>query len=171
MHFQITKKMIDWLKPEIISKNTDNDFYAWHVNFQFVARKRLIVIMNDLTRFSVVLYGLTKKDFTHIDHHFYNALYNAMSDQGISESLIKKYLDSFPVEVTYGKTKDRKHVGRVNIIMDYALHTASIDSIDFEYIEQRHISKKINTLIYGENHAYKEIYYPHEKMLEYLKML
>lgn|SRR5690606_654415 len=171
MHFQITKKMIDWLKPVLIEKNTDDDIYAWHVNFQYAAKKRFMVIMHDLTRFCVVLYGMNKKDMMDGDYFIFNAIYHVMLRQGYDDDLVKKYLNSVPTHITYGKTKNKVSVGRLNIIMDYALSIASEEGLDFNQPEQIHISTKLNTFIYAEDKTYKHAFYPHEKMLEYLKLI
>jgi hypothetical protein len=40
MHIQSTKKVLDFFVIEPDNKNTDNDIYAWHANYEVVNRKK-----------------------------------------------------------------------------------------------------------------------------------
>ena len=60
MHIQCTKAMLDYIKPELTEHNTDNDMYALHTHFLKRSGKNLLVLMHDLSRFTVVFYGLKK---------------------------------------------------------------------------------------------------------------
>ena len=39
MHIQSTKKVLDFFGIEPINKNTDNDIYAWHANYEVGTRR------------------------------------------------------------------------------------------------------------------------------------
>jgi len=62
MHIQSTKKVLDFfvIKPD--NKHTDNDIYAWHANYEVVNRKKLLILMHDISRFCVLIYGIKKSD-------------------------------------------------------------------------------------------------------------
>ncbi len=42
MHIQSTKKVLDFFEMEAQSKNTDNDIFAWHANYEVVNRKNFL---------------------------------------------------------------------------------------------------------------------------------
>lgn len=168
MHLQFTKKMIDWVKPNLVIKDTDNDLHAWHVNYQIVNRKKFVIIMNDLTRFTVVLYGVKIKDLKSVDLVF-NFIYHALLQSGYDEDKVNNYLKSTPYELTYGKTKDRFLVARLNRVMEDALNIAYGEGINFEQLEQTHLTEFVNNMIVGENN-FKITYVPLDKMREYLEM-
>lgn len=169
MNLQLTQKTIKWLKPVIEEINTDDDIYAWHVNFQYAAGKRFVVLVHDLSRFSVVLYGIKKKEM--LDSHFiFNATFHALLLCDFDEQVILKYLHGIPTKLRFAKTKNRKLIARMNMAVEYTLMFASDQGIDFDNIEQLHITKNFNEMLVGEDN-YEIVYYPKEKMLEYLTML
>jgi len=170
MHVQCTKKLLDFLKPTITNKNTDSDLYAWHANYLINDRKKLLVIMNDLTRFSLVFYGIKKSDFKNINVWFVTALYNAMSLAGFSGNEIIKYFDGAPDTITYDRTKSRTLVARLNKAVEIADIMCQNDGVYIDVLEQDHIAKSCNEILVCENN-YKTCYVPKEKFKAYIDML
>ena len=167
MHIQCTKKMLDFLKPVITEKNTDHDIYAWHANYITIMRKKFIVLMNDLTRFSIVLYGLKKSDFKDAKILLQKAMIVTMHFENFDEALIMKYIKGMG-DITYNKTKNRKLVSQINRAMqdaDWYAHDCL-----YNQVFQPEISQLLNSSPVGTNN-WKEVHYPKEKMLEYLRML
>jgi len=167
MHIQCTKKMLDFLKPRITKLNTNYNIYAWHINYMIILRKKFIVLMNDLTRYSVVLYGLKKSDFKDPIYLVQKAITITMHFDGFPQNLVLKYINGIK-EVTYDKTKDRKLVSQLNRAMmdaDWYAHDCLYDQVF-----QPEISRHLNAGPVGSNN-WKEIHYPKDKMLEYLKLL
>lgn len=93
MHIQCTKKLLDFLKPEIIEKNTDNDFLAWHANYVNINRKKFLVLMNDLTRFCIVLYGVKKSDFKDSIFMLQKAIILSMTVEEYDQKIVLKYVN------------------------------------------------------------------------------
>lgn len=169
MHIQLTKKMIDWLGPDLVEKDTDNDLYAWHCKFEIANKKKFIVLTNDLTRFCIIIYGMTKKDFKSPEFIIFNAILHALMAQGYDLDLIDKYMRHLN-KITFGQTKNRTLVARLNSATLYALEIAYQRGIVFDNFEQNHISKDLNELIVSENKG-KVYYIPKDRMIDYLKML
>ena len=99
MHIQCTKKLLDFLKPEIMEKNTDNDFLAWHANYVNINRKKFLVLMNDLTRFCIVLYGAKKSDFKDPIFMLQKAIILSMAVEDYDQKIVLKYVNQIK-EVT-----------------------------------------------------------------------
>src|SRR5690554_6437867 len=135
MNLQLTKKMIDWLKPAIENINTDNDIYAWHVNFHYAAKKKFVVLMHDLSRFSVVLYGIKKKEMLN-PHLIFNSIFHALLLCEFEEDIILTYLHSIPTNLSFTKTKNRKLIAQMNRAVDNALWGGYSDGLYFDNIEQ-----------------------------------
>ena len=167
MHLQCTKKMLDFLKPRITEKNTDNDIFAWHINYMTILRKKFFVLMHDLTRYTVVLYGLKKSDFKDPIYLLQKAIIIAMEVDGFPQELVLNYVNNIK-EVTFNKTKDRKLVSHLNRAMQEASWYAQEHLYD--QIFQPEISQIVNHGPVGTNH-WKEVHWPKEKMLEYLELL
>lgn len=167
MHIQCTNKMLDFLKVKTEEINTDDDIYAWHINYMIIQRKKFIILMNDLTRYSVVLYGLKKTDFNDPIFFLQKAILISMHFDGFPQELVLKYINGIE-EVTYNKTKNRKLVSQLNRAMqdaDWYAHDCLYDQIF-----QPEISQHLNDGFVGSNN-WKEVHCPKDKMLKYLKML
>lgn len=167
MHIQCTKKTIDFLKENILDKNTNHDMYAWHMNYHIILRKKFIVLMHDLTRYCIVLYGLKKSDFKDPVELIRKSVLLSMAYDGFPKDLVLNYINGIK-EVTYGKSKDRRMVAQLNRAMLDA-EAYAYDAL-YNQVYQPEISRFLNQTPVGTNH-WKEVHYPKDKMLEYLKLL
>jgi len=167
MHIQCTKKLISFLNPEITDVNTDDDLFAWHANYIIINRRKFLVLMNDLTRFCVVMFGVKKSDFKNFKTEMGKAIILTMGFEGYDEDLINKYLKGMG-EVTYNKTKNRKLVAQLNrAVEDTWFYT---EEHLYNQLHQPEIANMLNDTPVGTNN-WKEVHWPKDKMLEYLKML
>lgn len=167
MHLQCTKKVLDFIKADIKDINTDDDIYAWHIAYKTILRKKFVVLMNDLTRYCVVLYGLKKSDFKEPVLLLQKAVFLTMEMDGFPRVLILNYVQGIK-EVTYGKTKDRYLVAQLNRAMLDAGYYAYENLYD--QVFQLEISRLLNRGVVGTNH-WKDVHCPKDKMLEYLGLL
>ena len=167
MHIQCTRKMLDFINRPTVSKNTDDDLYAWHADFLVVDRKKLFLLVNDLTRYCVVLYGLHKADFANPTDLFRRRIYVTMGVAGYDRELVGRYVDGID-SVTYDRTKNRTMVARLNRAMFYLSYDVEAGLID-GVPEQPHLSDRLNDMPVTENHG--RVYYrPDQRMREYLKL-
>lgn len=167
MHIQCTKAMLDYVKPNLAELNTDNDMYAWHAHLVKRSRKNLFVLMHDLSRFTLVFYGVKKSDFKELDQLISVAMANSMIDVGFTPEEINAYLDNQSEAMTFGKTKSRTLVARLNKAVEMTDHVLSTDGYYDDNIEQRHASLFNNQLLVCEDN-YKICSYPKDKFREYL---
>ncbi len=169
MHIQCTKAMLDYIKPNISEIDTDNDIYAWHAHLVKRSRKNLLVCMHDLSRFTLVFYGVKKSDLKELYQMMSVAMANSMFDVGFTPEEINAYLDKQPEALTFSKTKNRTLVARLNKAVEMTDHVLSTDGYYEDVIEQRHASLFNNQLLVGEDN-YKVCYHPAEKFKEYLDL-
>jgi hypothetical protein len=168
MKISCTKKVIDYAKLTTDIKDTKHDIYAWHVNYQMINNKPFFIFMNDLTTFSVCIYGLKKQDFKDLGFDLYHAIRHQFIMVGYPVDLIEKYIKDID-EVTFLKTESRKTVARLNRIMDDGLAILDNIGIDTDNTEQNLLAYKLNQMIISED---KENYFtPIEKMHDYLNLL
>ena len=170
MHIQCTKAMLDYIKPELTEHNTDNDMYAWHAHFLKRSGKNLLVLMHDLSRFTVVFYGVKKSHIKELYPMISVAMANSMLDAGFTPKEISAYLDAQPESLSFNKSKNRTLVARLNKAVEMADHILGTDGYHADSIEQRHASLFCNQLLVCEDN-YKVCYYPEEKFREYLDLL
>lgn len=143
--------------------------YAWHAHLVKRSRKNLLVLMHDLSRFTLVFYGVKKSDLKELDHMISVAMANSMIDVGFTPEEIRVYLDKQPKARTLGKTKSGSLVARLNKAVEMTDHVLSTDGYYEEIIEQRHASLFNNQLLVCEDN-YKVCYYPKDKFREYLDL-
>jgi K+/H+ antiporter YhaU regulatory subunit KhtT len=170
MIIQCTKALLD----KIAIKGSDlsspegheqfpNSFMAWHANFINIGRRKAIILMNNETRYSVVIFRPSKKDFSNIKDLIYEAITQALRMEGVSKEVIEAYI-ARAGEISFSKTASKSMVGKMN----YA-----VCEIEFmrEYLDentriQRYISIIAGRLIQGS--GADEAFYPFKKMLECL---
>ena len=169
MHIQCTKSMLDYIKPDLAELNTDNDMFAWHAHLVKRSRKNLLVLMHDLSRFTLIFYGVKKSDLKELDHMISVAMANSMTDAGFTPEEISAYLDHQPEALSFGKTKNRRLVARLNKAVEMTDHVLSTEGYYEDVIEQRHASLFNNQLLVCEDN-YKVCYYPEDKFREYLDL-
>lgn len=169
MHIQCTKAMLDYIKPNLAELNTDNDMYAWHAHLVKRSRKNLLVCMHDLSRFTLVFYGIKKSDLKELYQMMRVAMANSMLDVGFTLKEIGAYLDKQPEAISFSKTKNRTLVARLNKAVEMTDHVLSTDGYYEDVIEQRHASLFNNQLLVCEDN-YKVCYYPKDKFREYLEL-
>jgi hypothetical protein len=169
MHIQCTKAMLDYIKPTLVEHNTDNDMYAWHAHLVKRSRKKLLVLMHDLSRFTLVFYGVKKSDLKELDHMISVAMANSMLEVGFTTEEIHAYIDRQPDALTFGSTKNRTLVARLNKAVETSDHILGTEGYYEDSIEQTHASLFCNQLLVCENN-YKVCYYPAGKLREYLDL-
>lgn len=168
MHIQCTKAMLDYNNFNLTDHNSDNDVYAWHAHLVKRGRKNLLVLMHDLSRFTLVFYGVKKGDFKELEHIISVAMENSMMDVGFTPEEISSYLDRQPKVLSFGKTKNRTLVAKLNKAVEMTDHVLSMKGYYEDVIEQRHASLFCNQLLVCED-KYKICYYPKEKLKECIK--
>ncbi|GGE27806.1 hypothetical protein GCM10011391_02870 [Pullulanibacillus camelliae] len=113
MLIQCSKKLLDQLKIKPQVQNVAEPFFSWHANLMMVNRRKTIVLVNDLHRYVIVLYGLKAKDFKNLPSLITSAIRETYQQEGIKEELVEKYLKQAP-QFFFSKTKDRTSVARMN---------------------------------------------------------
>ncbi|MEQ6360127.1 plasmid pRiA4b ORF-3 family protein [Thermoanaerobacter thermohydrosulfuricus] len=113
MLIQCTKKLLDAIERKPVAYEEKNLLFSWHANLITLNRKKTVVLVNDKTRYAVVLYGLKAKDFKRLDEIILNAIRMTLLDECIDEEIIEEYIKQSK-EIVYGKTKNSSYVGKMN---------------------------------------------------------
>jgi len=162
--------MIDYIKPILTKRNTDNDMYAWHAHLVKRHRKNLLVLMHDLSRFTLIFYGVKKSHLKELYQIISVAMLNSMTGLGFTAEQVMFYVENQPDELTFSNTKNRTLVARLNKAVETTDHILSTDGYYEDNIEQVHASILCNQFMVCEDN-YKVCYKPMEKLSEYLNFL
>lgn len=173
MIIQCTKKALAMLNIDDSSLVSPEGFdqypeslFAWHANIDTINRRKVLVLMNNETRFPIVINRLLKKDLSNFEKLIHDAIRTALQMEGVTETVIDKYL-ALSKSLSFSKTANRSMISKLNNMV-YEVELWS------EYIEkdvtiQKYISPIVSRMIQSD--AKKEGYYPNEKMLKSLAKL
>jgi hypothetical protein len=147
MLIQCTKKLLSELKIKPAATISEEEpLFSWHANLILVNRRKTLVLMNDRSRYIIVMYGLRAKDFKNIDRLIFQAIRETFWEEGLKEEIIEAYI-SKAKNLTYTTTKNKTFVARLNKACDNVhFYTREINQ---HLIIQPSISKQSSRLIVG----------------------
>ncbi|GEN46644.1 plasmid pRiA4b ORF-3 family protein [Alkalibacillus haloalkaliphilus] len=109
MQIQCTKKLLNELKVEADERIERDSIFDWHANVFKIGRRKAIVLLNDVSRYSILLYGVKADDFRRLSEAIPAAISEVLEAEGIDSSVIDEYIRSAGA-VTFTNTKSRKLV-------------------------------------------------------------
>lgn len=72
-------------------ENNECSFYSWHANYFTVNRKKVLVLVNELSNSSIVLADINAKNKKWLEEYVKQGIEETFSYSGISSVQIKKY--------------------------------------------------------------------------------
>lgn len=170
IYLGITKKFADTIGIKKLNniENYEPSINMWHGSLKYINRKKCIIFMNDLTRYTIFLYGIKKKDLDQLENLFIDGLVDTLRSDNFPHESIMKLVDNIE-SFNIIKTNNRSVGGS---IMDHFKTLPYI--IDFSYaqfmeqqgiINLKEISHKLNrTPLMCSSKGF----FPIDKMKEYL---
>ena len=162
MYIQCTKALLDKLKIEkselLPAENCEDGaegFYSWHAHFITINRRKAVVCMNNLTRYTIVLYRAKVKDMMELESRIQAGIRIAFQEEGISEEVISEYIRKCGA-AEYSKTAGRSMVANLNKICEAVQWHA--DLLDEDTVIQKRISLSLGRYLVkcGEDYDYPE---------------
>jgi hypothetical protein len=92
MVIHVTKKLADILKIVPTIQSETDDFYSWRANITKSGHYRLLVFMNDASRYVLVVHRPMAKDFKRITDLFKETLREALLAEQINPDVIDRYI-------------------------------------------------------------------------------
>jgi hypothetical protein len=110
-----TKKLLEYGKFPIrpVAEVECDPFFRWHANLFVIQKRKCIILMNDLTRYSLVLYGVKKTTAGNFGETFQDILYRNWLFEGIAKERIDQYIASGG-ELIFAPTYNRSILGSMN---------------------------------------------------------
>jgi hypothetical protein len=173
MLIQCTKSLLDHLgikNSELYSpeghEQFPNSFMAWHANFVTIDRKKAIVLMNNETRYPIVIYRPSKKDISNINELIREAIITALRMEGVRKEVIEAYMEKAG-EMKFSKTASRSMLGKMN---------NAVREIEFtqEYLDEKIRIQRYISIVTGrfiQLSGNDPGFYPIEKMLKCLSLI
>ncbi|MBS4537874.1 plasmid pRiA4b ORF-3 family protein [Clostridium sp. D2Q-11] len=166
MLIQCTKKLLDELKVKPKLNNENDPIFSWHGNILTLNRRKTVVLVNDKSRYVIVLHGLKAKDFKNFDDIFLQAIRDAFKNEYIKDDVIEEYIERSK-GISYSKTSGRTFVGRLNEVCYNAKYFE--DLLDNNSIYQKDLSKRLSRDIVSDKK--KKYIVPNEELYKNLNEL
>lgn len=173
-----TKKLLAYLKiePEESSlqvnhiegvEGTHSDLiYSWYANMITIERNNILILVNEKTRFTVILQGVKATDRKRIRVLIKDAVKDALEKEFINMHAIDEYLSTMG-EVEFQKTTDKSMLGKVKSIAE-DMYGFGYDLMDFQHMLQGDLARNLNSNPYRDKN--KNIYVPIELMINEFKV-
>lgn len=164
MNICCTKKLQDELAIKPSAPEAIAPLFSWHATFLRINRKKAVVLVNDASRYNIVLYGLKAKDFGKLAELILQAIRETLLSEGVNPELIDDYLSAAGAPC-FTKTGGAKPVAWLN----KGCEAADIFSEQYAdgVIVQTGIAKKANRHIFmdmgNQNHKH-----PHDVFYDLL---
>lgn len=113
-----TKKFADALKtkPVDAAPFRCDPLYEWHAHLFFYKRRKGIIIMNNQTRYSIMLYGVMARQLKNFAQIVLSAIQKTWIAEGFSEDVVTRYIEHCG-DIVVSKTFDRSVLGQINDVI------------------------------------------------------
>lgn len=154
MLISCTKKLADALKIKVfeVVPLRQNPLFEWHANLFIFNRRKGVIVMNNLTRYSVVLYGLKTEHFNKFNVLVLSAIEQVFRAEGFSDEVISTYMGTGS-PVIYAKSSDRSILGQL-VDAQYHLEWRIDEREPVDSIFLINISKELNRIPLGKQMNY-----------------
>ena len=154
MLISCTKKLADALKIKVfeVVPIRRNRLFEWHANLFVFNRRNGVIMMNNLTRYSVVLYGLKADHFKKFNELVLSAIEQTFRSEGFSDEVISNYVRT-GAQMIYAKSSDRSILGQLNDVQ-YHLEWRIEKRAPLDSVYMVEISKELNRIPLGKQMNY-----------------
>lgn len=123
MFLACTKKLADALKIRLadITPLRREPLYEWHANLFVFDRRKGVIMMNNQTRYCVVLYGLKAENFKRFHSIALSGIEQTFLAEGFPQETIAQYI-AHCGEVVFTKTNDRSVIAQMNDMLYLTSH-------------------------------------------------
>jgi len=161
MVIHLTQKLADKLKMSPAKATSVNEFLSWRAHYVQGRGYRLVVFMNDASRFTVVVNDAKAAKLKKLPEMFSSALVDTLYSLNVNIEVIGCYIEELGSKIIYTKNADRKKTAQLNQQVEAVLLALDEASSDIG------LSAYANNFlcnVSGKNEFIK----PKEKMLELL---
>lgn len=148
---EVTKKLEAELKVNThnVIPMEEDKFYSWHASLFMYNRRKCIILMNDKTRYSFVLYGLKKEQFKNLQTVISDAIVENFTAEGFDSESINEYIQKLGY-ILYSKTNDNLILDQMNDMEYITVQSYFKQYLDEDALNQLELNKKLNRTILGK---------------------
>ncbi|WP_407080280.1 DUF6933 domain-containing protein [Candidatus Contubernalis alkalaceticus] len=138
---------------------------AWHANIVNINRRKAVILMNNETRYPVVIYRPKPKSFARMKELIREAIRVTLRMEGIREDVINNYMADAG-EIVFSKTANKSMVAKMN---------NTVYEVGFmeEFLDERTQIQRYISIVTGrliQKSVTNEYFHPIQKMIECLSI-
>ena len=155
MLIQCTKKLAVAGKFELeeYREGESSSFYEWHANLYMYHRRKVVMLLNNATRYPIILYGMKTAEFKRFDQIALEAIRETFLAEGFSKEKIDRYVENCG-KVTFCKTSSRSLLGQMTD-MDWFVDGFIDDYVPSDSINLVELNIRLGQIILGKAADYK----------------
>lgn len=162
MHVHCTKDLLQTLQVTVSSPRQSIDICNWHANSIILNHRKAVVMVNDRTRYVLVIYPLVAKDFKNFGNLFLEALAGILKEEGLSPSEVDAFIENNS-NISFSGIVKRPFTNRINQVCDQVKMNFSWHRTDFE---ARQVSRAISNSLVVEGKGFR---FPKKEMVREIK--
>lgn len=166
MNIGCTKKLLDELKCKSTEAFAENPIFSWHANLLTMNRRKAVLLINDDSRYPVLLFGLKAADFKMLDKLITLAIEETFLAEGFSTEIVEKYL-SAAGPLTFNKTSNKSIISTMNQIAGVAKDYEN-EELNFDQLNQTDFNLRMGQWLYKSEDGYK---HPRDVLVEAMTKL
>lgn len=112
MLIHCTKKLVDELKIVLPVEEEESPVFSWHAYLVTLNRRKVLILLQDRSRYVIVLYGLKKKDFLNLDVLILEAIKDIFKEENINDEVSASYLEKAG-KIHFTKASDKSSITRM----------------------------------------------------------
>lgn len=113
MNIGCTKKLLDELKLKPGDSAEENPLFSWHANLLLIHRRKAVLLVNDKTRYSSLLFGLKASNFRSLGKLITAAIRETLLAEGILPEVVELYMKEAG-EITFTNTTSKSVLAHMN---------------------------------------------------------
>ncbi|MFH5836271.1 plasmid pRiA4b ORF-3 family protein [Proteiniclasticum sp. C24MP] len=154
-------------------KQEQHPLGLWHAHMTKVNRRNTVIMVNEETLYAVVLYGVKKKEFLHLEEEMEKGIRKALKADGYNDQVISEYFKASPA-ILLARETNRSIQGKITMIKRSLEYSKDLDPA---VIHQSLVGAQLNTychrmkddrLMVPEEEMHRELEKSFSSVLEHL---
>lgn len=118
---RFTQALLKEMKAAPIENELTASLFSWHANMVWVNRRKHILLINDLSRLSVIFNGVRSAQLNSLTDKFRTELRDYLVSEGIEPKLIESYMKDSQ-QINIARTNNRSVLGTMKEVTFFNDH-------------------------------------------------
>lgn len=153
MNIGCTKKLLDELECKPSEAKAENPIFSWHANLLTINRRKAVLLINDDSRYPVLLFGMKAANFKMLNKLIVLSIKESFLAEGFSLEIVEKYLNDAG-KTTFTRTSNKSVVSTMNQIAGVAKSYEN-EELNLDQLNQTDFNLRMGQWLYTIEKEYK----------------